>query len=831
MMTNTNRNQMTERILDLTLEVNYLLTGEDYIVTKRSDDPTIQRSSPFVFRESCKTQSSSTVCPPHSLIHEGNNEQNILELTNQIIHLLTGEVWKHLKGQKETYKEVMMESHHPLISLDGSINRNEISGLYTSVSSPDYITKDNKITSNQKINCMAVSTPSGKSLSYETRESEVVTLRDINSPIEHIQTEDPSTHIKEESDSCEEGNLPDTDIYTPTEDAQIEYPPAHIKEESVSLEETNVAEAAIYTINRDIQMDYTSNCELASNENQILISNNIYTGTDHTDAEYLPNLIKEESVSREASNLTSTEIYTSTRDKHIDYTLNNESASYKQGNLRDSDIYTPREYTQTEYLSTHVKEEYASYQDGNLTILDLLIPTHHTETQNKGNSNCFDGAMISSTNSALVKQKSVNKGNILTSTDYIGHKCFKQEPHFITHYNPEVKPTHDRNEERHADEVMEHKVDGSINRNEISGLYTSVSSTDYVTKDNEITSNRKINCVAVSTPSSKSLTPETTESEVVNLRDINAPVDHIQTEDPSTHIKEESDSCEEGNLPDTDIYTPAEDAQIEYPSTLIKEESVSFEETNVAEAAIYTIDRDLKMDYTSKCELASNENQILISNNIYTGTDHTEAEYLPDLIKEESASREASSEVYTPTGDKHIDYTSNNESPSHKQENLRDSDIYTPRDYTQTEYLSTHVQEESASYQDVNLTILDLLIPTHHTETLNKGNSNCVDGAKVSSTNAELVKHNRVNKGNTSTSTDYIGHECFKQEPHFITHKRAPKENIISCSQCGNCFAKMSHLKIHMKIHTGEKTISGSECGKRFSQMSNLRKHMRFHTG
>ncbi|CAH2320932.1 oocyte zinc finger -like [Pelobates cultripes] len=430
MMTNTNRNQMTERILDLTLEVNYLLTGEDYIVVKRSDDPTIQRS-PCLLKGSCRTQSSNMVCPPHSLIHEGNNEQNILELTNQIIHLLTGEVWKHLKGHKETYKEVIMESHHPLISLDGSINRNEISELYTSASSPDYVTRDNEITSDKKINCVAVSTPSSKSVSPETTESEEVNHIDLNTPIEHIQTEDPSTHIKEESDSCEEGNLPEKDIYTPTEDAQIEYPSTLIKEESVSLEETNVAEAAIYTINRDIQMDYTSNCESASNENQILISN-IYTVTDHTEAEYLPNLIKEESSSCEASTLTSSEVYKATGDKHIDYTSNNESTSHKQGNLRESDIYTPREYTQTEYVSTHVKVE-SEISDVNLTILDLLTPTHHTETQNKGNSNFFDGAKVSSTNSELVKPKRVTRGNTLTSTDYTRHECFKQKPNFNTY--------------------------------------------------------------------------------------------------------------------------------------------------------------------------------------------------------------------------------------------------------------------------------------------------------------------------------------------------------------------------------------------------------------
>ncbi|CAH2321077.1 oocyte zinc finger -like [Pelobates cultripes] len=425
MMTNTNRNQMTERILDLTLEVNYLLTGEDYIVMKRSDDPTIQRSSPCVLRGSCKTQSSSTVCPPHSLIHEGNNEQNILELTNQIIHLLTGEVWKHLKGQKETYKEVMMESHHPLISLDGSMNRNETSESYTAVFFPDCITEDNIITVNQQINCVSVGTPSSKSLSPETTESKKVNLQDINTPIEHIQTEDPSTHIKEESDSYEEGNFPDTDLYTPTEDAQIEYPSTHIKEESVSWEEQNLVEASICTNQGDLQNNYTSKCESASNEKQILINTDINSGTDHTQTEYLPDHIKE------ASTLTITKVYTPTGDKQRAYTANYESASQKYVNLGDAEMYTPADHPQTEYPSAHIKEVSASYENGDLTILDLLTRTCHIGIQNKGNSNCFDSAKVSSTNSALVKYQIVNKGNKMTSADYFGHEYFKQKSHFI----------------------------------------------------------------------------------------------------------------------------------------------------------------------------------------------------------------------------------------------------------------------------------------------------------------------------------------------------------------------------------------------------------------
>ncbi|XP_053307049.1 gastrula zinc finger protein XlCGF66.1-like, partial [Spea bombifrons] len=150
-------NRVSERILELTLEIISLLTGEDYMIVRKpgghgphggSDGPP-------------GTRSPSPVPPPHSPTHERNREQKILELTNKMMSLLTGEVsaagngtlysnteacvwmvtahcvsqvpvrcddvtvyfsmeeWEYLEGHKELYRDVMTETHQPRGSPDG----------------------------------------------------------------------------------------------------------------------------------------------------------------------------------------------------------------------------------------------------------------------------------------------------------------------------------------------------------------------------------------------------------------------------------------------------------------------------------------------------------------------------------------------------------------------------------------------------------------------------------------------------------------------------------------------------------------------------------------
>ncbi|XP_073450626.1 uncharacterized protein [Aquarana catesbeiana] len=115
------RSHITEKILNLTLEIIYLLTGERFPLVKSGDHMTI------------------TVPPCDSLKPERHNMEKILEVTKKMMELLTGEVpircqdvtvyfsmeeREDLEGHKDLSKDVMMDNQPPLTSPDGSSNGN-----------------------------------------------------------------------------------------------------------------------------------------------------------------------------------------------------------------------------------------------------------------------------------------------------------------------------------------------------------------------------------------------------------------------------------------------------------------------------------------------------------------------------------------------------------------------------------------------------------------------------------------------------------------------------------------------------------------------------------
>ncbi|XP_073404170.1 oocyte zinc finger protein XlCOF7.1-like [Dendrobates tinctorius] len=123
-----NRDKIVERLLHLTVEILFLLTGEDYTVVKTISS---ERCQDPVSEGWGRPLSPIKGPPSHPLIHEDINDQKILELTYKMIELLTGEVhircqdvtvyfsmeeWEYLEKNKDLYKDVMMEVPQPLTS-------------------------------------------------------------------------------------------------------------------------------------------------------------------------------------------------------------------------------------------------------------------------------------------------------------------------------------------------------------------------------------------------------------------------------------------------------------------------------------------------------------------------------------------------------------------------------------------------------------------------------------------------------------------------------------------------------------------------------------------
>ncbi|XP_073540340.1 uncharacterized protein [Phyllobates terribilis] len=134
LVTEKHADGMTETLLSLIREVFQQLSGEDYTAVKTSGEYVTPRSCQRVSGEWSRSRSPIMEPPPHSLISEKHNDQKILDLTNKMIELLTGEVpircqdvtvhfsmeeWEYIDGHNNLYKDVMMEDHQLLTSADG----------------------------------------------------------------------------------------------------------------------------------------------------------------------------------------------------------------------------------------------------------------------------------------------------------------------------------------------------------------------------------------------------------------------------------------------------------------------------------------------------------------------------------------------------------------------------------------------------------------------------------------------------------------------------------------------------------------------------------------
>ncbi|XP_069609016.1 zinc finger protein ZFP2-like [Ranitomeya imitator] len=233
----TNMRKMTRSILSLSLEIIYLLTGEDYVPAKKSG-------------KSVTTTIDTKVQYRRSKTPRQKNEQKILALTNKIIELLTGEVpvrcqdvavyfsmeeWEYLKGHKDQYKDVMMENCQILTSSSGDTQTINLSvGSYNLNSPMDSMNDHSNSINIPSANC---SLYLSKVINYLENVPEAPHL--CEDAIVINPTLNRNMDIPEYSSVYDRQTLPNADTSTEVDYTPQDPPPT--KEESLSCTEENLS--------------------------------------------------------------------------------------------------------------------------------------------------------------------------------------------------------------------------------------------------------------------------------------------------------------------------------------------------------------------------------------------------------------------------------------------------------------------------------------------------------------------------------------------------------------------------------------------------------------
>ncbi|XP_013119207.2 zinc finger protein 420 [Stomoxys calcitrans] len=95
---------------------------------------------------------------------------------------------------------------------------------------------------------------------------------------------------------------------------------------------------------------------------------------------------------------------------------------------------------------------------------------------------------------------------------------------------------------------------------------------------------------------------------------------------------------------------------------------------------------------------------------------------------------------------------------------------------------------------------------------------------------SDLTRHKFIHTAERPYKCELCGN-CYRQEVNLKNHITSAHKKIkeFACRECPKTFALKERLRLHMRVHTGEKPYECKQCDKRFARGGQLNQHMVSH--